>query len=104
MNPAVLQRTAALARAHEVRTARAALKRQLVAGTADVVEVLRDPPDYLNTATVGALLAWQHRWGTTRARRCCHAADVNPDRTMGRLVPGQLERVVAAVLEVRHGT
>lgn len=57
----------ALAKANEIRLARAGLKREIREGTLSLADALER--EYLQTMTVGSLLCAQHRWADVRARK-----------------------------------
>ena len=57
------QRTRALARANEVRIARATLKRELREGTIGIEQILAIPPEYIATAEILDLLVAVPRSG-----------------------------------------
>jgi hypothetical protein len=63
------QHMQALARANEVRFARAELKRRIAAGTVLVGEVILTCPWEAASMTIGELLVSQPRWGTARCRK-----------------------------------
>lgn len=83
------QRLRALERANEVRTRRARLKRELKAGTADLISVLRDPPDYVATAKVQELLLAAPRIGPVKANRITNRVRVSPSKTIGGMTVRQ---------------
>jgi hypothetical protein len=94
------QHMEALAHANRVRLARASLKRAIVAGQADVVQVVRSCPWEVETMTVGELLRSQRRWGRARARKFLSSLTLNENREMGRLTERQ-RSVLAGELEAR---
>ena len=67
MTPAP-QHLRALARANEVRLARAELKRRVFAGEASVADVVLDCPWEAASMPVSDLLLAQRRWGHARCR------------------------------------
>ena len=79
----------ALAHANRVRLARAALKRAIKAGQADVAEVVRTCPWEVETMTVSELLRSQRRWGRARARKFLSSLALNENRELGRLTERQ---------------
>lgn len=82
------QHECALARANEVRLARAALKREVKQNPRRVLEVLEEPPDYLHTLQLMDLLMMLPRWGRSRARRTIgHIAWASENVQVGRLTP-----------------
>src|SRR5438046_10478351 len=66
--PAGPQHMRALARANQIRLARAELKRTVAAGKVDVAEVIVSCPWEAHGMAVSDLLISQRRWGQTR----CH--------------------------------
>ena len=63
------QHLRALARANEVRLARAELKRQVAEGEIIAAHVILECPWEAASMTVSDLLTSQRRWGTTRCRK-----------------------------------
>src|SRR5690348_449576 len=63
------QHMRALARANQVRLARAELKRRVAADEVDVADVILRCPWEATSMAVGDLLMSQRRWGQTRCRR-----------------------------------
>ena len=96
------QHMQALAHANRVRLARAALKRSVLAGQMDVVEVIQDCPWEVETMTVGELLRSQRRWGRARARKFLSSLALNENREVGRLTERQ-RGVLAAELAAKGG-
>lgn len=94
------QHMQALAQANRVRLARASLKRAVLAGRLDVVEVIRACPWEVETMTISELLRSQSHWGRTRARRFLSSLALNENRVLGRLTERQ-RNVLAAELEAK---
>ena len=94
------QHMEALAHANRVRLARASLKRAILAGQADVIEVIRTCPWEVETMTVGELLRSQRRWGRARARKFLSSLALNENRQLGRLTERQ-RGVLAGELEAK---
>jgi hypothetical protein len=94
------QHMQALAHANRVRLARASLKREILAGRADVAQVVRTCPWQVATMTVGELLRSQRRWGRARARKFLSSLALNENRQLGRLTERQ-RGVLAGELEVK---
>jgi hypothetical protein len=94
------QHMEALAHANRVRLARASLKRAILAGQADVIEVVRTCPWEVETMTIGELLRSQRRWGRARARKFLSSLALNENRELGRLTERQ-RGVVAGELKAR---
>ena len=94
------QHMEALAHANRVRLARASLKRAILAGQADVVQVVRTCPWEVRTMTVGELLRSQRRWGRARARKFLSSLALNENRELGRLTERQ-RGVLATELQAK---
>jgi hypothetical protein len=90
----------ALAHANRVRLARASLKRAILAGQVDVVQVVQTCPWEVSTMTVGELLRSQRRWGRARARKFLSTLALNENRELGRLTERQ-RGVLGAELEAK---
>src|SRR5690349_6134724 len=83
----------ALARANEVRLARAQLKQQIRAGQIRIEDVLRDVPWEVETMTVSDLLLSQKGWGLIRTNKILSRVPVSPMKTVGTLTTRQKERI-----------
>jgi hypothetical protein len=94
------QHMQALAHANRVRLARASLKRSVLAGQLDVMQVIRNCPWEVETMTVGELLRSQRRWGRTRARKFLTSLALNENRELGRLTERQ-RNVLASELQAK---
>ena len=94
------QHMEALAHANRVRLARASLKRAILAGQADVVDVVRTCPWEVATMTIGELLRSQRRWGRARARKFLSSLALNENRELGRLTERQ-RGVLAGELQAK---
>ena len=87
------QHLRALARANEVRLARAELKRQIADGSSSVAEIILDAPWEAETMTVADLLTSQRRWGTTRCRRLLQGIPISETKTVGSMTERQRQAV-----------
>jgi hypothetical protein len=85
----VPQHMRALARANEVRLARAELKRSIGRGEVDVSDVIRDCPWEAESMTLGELLTSQRRWGRTRTRKLLQGLALSENKRIGTLTPRQ---------------
>lgn len=88
------QHMTALQRANTIRLRRAELRRQLRAGQTTIADAISD--ESCQTAPIGALLAYQSRWGTVRADRALRGI-CSPARTVAALTPRQRDLVIAVV-------
>ncbi len=79
----------ALARANEVRLARAELKRRVAIGELEAAEVILDSPWEAESMTVADLLLSQRRWGHQRARKLLAQVPMSESKTIGSMTARQ---------------
>ena len=91
------QHLRALARANEVRLARAELKRRVLAGQTTVAEVVLDAPWEAERMTVADLLTSQRRWGHTRCRKLLQGIPLSEAKTVGSMTDRQRRAVAQAL-------
>lgn len=91
------QHMRALARANEVRLARAELKRRVAQGDLTVAEVVLDAPWEAESMTISDLLMSQRRWGITRCRKLLQCIPMSENKTVGSMTERQ-RRALAALL------
>ena len=96
------QHLRALARANEVRLARAELKRRVLEQELTVAEIVLDPPAAAENMTVADLLMSQKRWGHTRCCKFLAMIPMSEARTVGTMTLRQ-RHAVAAALEAMSG-
>ncbi len=83
------QHLRALARANEVRLARAALKRSIAAREVDVATVIAEVPWEAETMNLSELLTAQQRWGRTRTRKLLGSLGLSENKRIGTLTERQ---------------
>jgi hypothetical protein len=91
------QHMRALARANEVRLARAELKRKIAHAEIAVADVVLDSPWEAESMTISDLLTSQRRWGTTRCRKLLQCIPMSENKTVGSMTDRQ-RRALAALL------
>jgi hypothetical protein len=91
------QHMRALARANEVRLARAELKRRIAAGAISVGEVILTCPREAAGMPIGDLLISQRSWGATRCRKVLDEVAVSQTKSVGSMTDRQ-RRALAAML------
>jgi len=79
------QRMEALKRANEIRVRRAQLKKDLKDGRLQIEEVLRDPPEYVETAKVFDILMAVPKFGRVKAARFLTQCRISQSKTIGGL-------------------
>jgi hypothetical protein len=92
------QHLRALARANEVRLARAELKRQVADGEISAAHVILECPWEAASMTVADLLTSQRRWGTTRCRKVLQAVPMSENKTVGSMTERQ-RQALATMLD-----
>jgi hypothetical protein len=92
------QHMRALARANEVRLARAELKRRIAQGEVGVAEVVMASPWEAESMTISDLLMSQRRWGTTRCRKLLQNIPMSENKTVGSMTDRQ-RRALAGLLD-----
>jgi hypothetical protein len=90
----------ALARANQVRLARAALKRDISAGRRNITEVIFESPWEAESMSLSELLCSQRRWGRARSRKLLASATLSEGKRVGTLTERQ-RRVLVAALEAK---
>jgi hypothetical protein len=94
------QHMRALARANEVRLARAELKRQVGAGRTTAAEVVATCPWEAQSMPLIELLSAQRRWGRARSRKLIVQTGLTENKHIGTLTERQ-RRLLSAALEAR---
>jgi hypothetical protein len=100
------QRLRALRQANEVRSRRAALKKELASARVRIEDVLARPPEYAKTAKVQDLLLAVPKVGPARAARVLSRCRVALSKTVGGMTErqrGELIELVRRREENAHG-
>jgi hypothetical protein len=92
----------ALARANEVRLARAALKRDIGAGRRVVTDVVIESPWEVESMRLSELLCSQRRWGRARSRKLLSSVALSEAKKVGTLTERQ-RRILVHALEAKLG-
>jgi hypothetical protein len=85
----------ALARANEIRSLRAQLKRDLKAGRHSIHQLLLDPPEYLETAKVFDMLLAVPKYGRVKVNKILTHCRISPSKTIGGLSERQRGELVS---------
>ena len=91
------QRREALKKANEVRSERAQLKRDLKAGRCRIEELLRKPPDVIQTMKVVDILLQVPKYGRVKVGKLLQKHSISPSKTIGGLSPRQRAELVEAL-------
>jgi hypothetical protein len=83
------QRLRALRQANEIRTRRAALKKELASGRVRIEDVLAEPPECAKTAKVQDLLLAVPKVGPARVARFLSRCRIAPAKTVGGMTERQ---------------
>src|SRR5947209_13494316 len=89
------QRMDALARANEIRSQRAQLKRDLKAGRYSIHQLLGAPPEYIETAKVFDMLLAVPKYGRVKVNKILVHCRISPSKTIGGLSERQRAELVA---------
>lgn len=92
------QHLRALARANEVRLARAELKRQVADGEISAAHVILECPWEAASMSVSDLLTSQRRWGSTRCRKLLQSVPISENKSVGSMTERQ-RQALAGLLE-----
>lgn len=87
--PTNTRRLQALARANEIRRARAALKRRIAAGDVSAAEVILTPPLEATSWPLGELLISQRAWGRARSAKFLRSNRISEQKPLGELTERQ---------------
>ena len=88
------QRMEALKRANDIRVKRAKLKKDLKDGRVRVESILRNPPEYVETAKVFDILMAVPKFGRVKAARFLNQARISQAKTVGGLSERQRAELV----------
>jgi hypothetical protein len=97
------QHMRALARANQVRLARAELKRKVAVQEIDVGDVILNCPWEAHSMAVADLLMSQRRWGQTRCRRFLAQIPMSEKKTVGSMTERQRQTLAAMLAAVERG-
>ena len=89
------QRMKALRKANDIRSQRAQLKRDLKASKVKIQALLRDPPEYVQTAKVIDMLMAVPKYGRVKTNRILNQCRISPSKTIGGLSERQRAELVA---------
>lgn len=90
----ITQRMEALARANEIRRARARIKKDIAAGRTRLVDVIAQPPDYALTMRVRVLLRVARGLGDVKVDQIMGRCRISPAKTLGGLSRRQRDDLV----------
>ena len=97
------QHMRALARANQVRLARAELKRRVAAEEEAVAEVIMRCPPEARSMAVADLLMSQRRWGQTRCRRFLSQIPMSEKKTVGSMTDRQRRTLAVMLTSAERG-
>jgi len=89
------QRMDALARANEIRTRRAQLKRDLKSGRLSIHTLLLNPPEFVETAKVFDMLLAVPKYGRVKVNKILTHCRISPSKTIGGLSERQRSELVS---------
>jgi hypothetical protein len=89
------QRMDALARANQIRTKRAQLKRDLKSGRRSIHSLLLTPPEYIETAKVFDMLLAVPKYGRVKVNKILAHCRISPSKTIGGLSERQRSELIS---------
>lgn len=93
------QHMRALARANEIRLARADLKRRIARGTTSAADVVLEVPPEAEGMTASELLSAQRRWGRARSRKLLGGLELKENKQLVTFTQRQRELLARVLLE-----
>jgi hypothetical protein len=87
--PTNTRRLEALARANQIRRARATLKRRIAAGELSAADVILTPPLEATSWPLGELLVSQRAWGRARSAKFLRSNRISEQKPLGELTERQ---------------
>jgi hypothetical protein len=84
----------ALQTANKIRTSRAQLKRDVKAGRVSVIDLLKNPPKWIETMKVFELLLQVPKMGRVKVNKVLNTTRVSPSKTIGGLSERQRNEMV----------
>lgn len=91
----LIQRMEALDKANEIRGYRAQLKRDLKSGRANVLDVLLEPPEMLDTMKIFDLLISTPKRGRIKVNQLLGQCRISPSKRIGGLSQRQRSELVS---------
>jgi hypothetical protein len=99
----IAQRMDALERANEIRSKRAAFKRDLKAGRDSLPDALMNPPDWLRTAKVLDVLLACPKLGPVKVNKVLATCRMSRTKTVGGITDRQRSELVSFIGRIREG-
>jgi hypothetical protein len=91
----LIQRMEALGRANEIRTKRAALKRDLKAGRKSIHMLLLDPPEWVESMKLFDAMLACPKYGRVKVNKVLQVTRISPSKTIGGLSERQRAEVIS---------
>lgn len=88
------QHMAALAKANQTRLKRADIKKKLKTGQLSIVDLLKNPPQEIENATLFELLMSIRRWGRLRTLTLLASLPISEDKKIGTLTDRQKKQLI----------
>ena len=88
------QRMEALKRANDIRVKRARLKKDLKDGNVRIDQILRHPPEYVETAKVFDILMAVPKFGRVKAAKLLNQCRISQSKTVGGLSERQRNELI----------
>lgn len=96
------QRMTALARANEVRTSRAQLKREIASGARSLADLLLAPPAVIEGVEIIDALQWLPRVGKVKAKQMLAANVIGPATAIRSLSPARRATLAEMIRQIER--
>lgn len=96
------QRREALDIANDVRSNRAVLKRDIKAGRKDPIDLLLNPPQYIETMKIFDLLMATPKYGRTKVNKILSQGRISPSKTIGGITSRQRDELLCLLRRKRR--
>lgn len=90
----LIQRMDALEEANKIRSKRARLKKDMKGGRKSIYDLLRNPPDYIETMKLFDLMLAQPKFGRVKVNKVLTHCRISPSKTVGGLSDRQRNEIL----------
>lgn len=96
----LVQRMDALSEANRIRTVRSKLKKDIKGGRKSILDILRSPPDDVETMKLIDLMLAAPKYGRTKAHKVLQKCHISPSKTIGGLSVRQRTEIVSMLRDL----
>jgi hypothetical protein len=89
----------ALEEANKIRSKRARLKKDMKGGRKSIYDLLRNPPDYIETMKLFDLMLAQPKFGRVKVNKVLVNCRISPSKTIGGLSERQRHEILVRLAQ-----